>query len=183
MTVFVSLFRGINVGGRHKVKMEELKNLHEALGLRDVVPYIQSGNVLFVTSASDAADSAQLGKQIEDAFAKSFGFHAEVIVRSSAELSSAIEKNPFQGQQDKASKWVVVIFLAACPDRAAQEALRKAYTGPEEFFVIGKEIYVYYSGGIGRSKLTLSLIERMLKTTGTARNWNTVLQLRELMQR
>jgi uncharacterized protein (DUF1697 family) len=182
MTVFVSLFRGINVGGRHKVSMDELKGLHEALGLRDVVPYIQSGNVVFVTNASDGADSAQLGKQIEDAFEKSLGFHAEVIVRSAVELSSIIEKNPFQGQQDKESKWVVVVFLATRPDRLAQEALRSAYTGPEEFFVIGKELYVYYAEGIGRSRLTLSFIERKLKTTGTARNWNTILQLQKLMQ-
>ena len=161
--------------------MDELKSLHEALGLQNVVPYIQSGNVVFVTS--DSADSAQLGKQIEDAFEKSFGFHAEVIVRSAAELSSIIEQNPFQGQQDKASKWVVVIFLATRPDHQAQEALRCAYTGPEEFFITGKELYVYYAAGIGRSKLTLSFIERKLKTTGTARNWNTILQLQELMRR
>ncbi|HEY7414403.1 MAG TPA: DUF1697 domain-containing protein [Ktedonobacteraceae bacterium] len=179
MTAFVALFRGINVGGR-KVKMDKLKDLHESLGLRHVKSHIQSGNILFT---SDSADSTQLGKQIEDVFAQSFGFHSDVIVRSSAELSSIIDKNPFQGQQDKKSQWVVVIFLAACPDDIAREALLKAYTGPEELFVIGKELYVYYAEGIGRSKLTLSFIERKLKTIGTARNWNTILQLQELIQR
>ncbi|HKV00795.1 MAG TPA: DUF1697 domain-containing protein, partial [Ktedonobacteraceae bacterium] len=82
MTAFVSLFRGINVGGRHKIRMDELKDLHESLGLRDVLPYIQSGNVLF---KSEDTDSARLRKQIEDGFEKRFGFHVEIIVRTSAE--------------------------------------------------------------------------------------------------
>src|SRR5436190_10302016 len=113
MTAFVSLFRGINVGGHHKIRMDELKELHESLGLRDVLPYIQSGNVVF---QSDDGDVARLRKEIEDGFEKKFGFHVEVIVRTSAELREIIEKNPFQGQQSKESKWVAVMFLATRPD-------------------------------------------------------------------
>lgn len=180
MTSFVSLFRGINVGGHHQIKMNELKELHESLGLRDVVPYIQSGNVVFI---SDDADPVQLQKDIEDGVEKRFGFHAEVIVRTSAELRDIIENNPFQGQPGKESKWVVVMFLAASSDNTAQEDLLKTYGGPEELFFIGKEVYIYYPNGIGRSKLSGSFIEKKLKTVGTARNWNTILKLQELMQR
>jgi len=179
MTAFVSLFRGINVGGHHKIRMDELKDLHESLGLRDVLPYIQSGNVVF---KSDDADLARLRKQIEDGFEKKFGFHVEIIVRTSAELRDIIDKNPFQSQQSKESKWVVVMFLAARPDNTAQEELLKTYVGPEELFIIGKELYIYYTHGIGRSKLSHSFIEKKLKTFGTARNWNTILQLQELIQ-
>lgn len=179
MTAFVSLFRGINVGGHHKVRMSELKDLHESLGLRDVLPYIQSGNVIF---QSDDADMARLQKQIEDSFEKKFDFHAEVIVRNSAELRDIIANNPFQGQQGKESKWVVVMFLAARPGNTAQEDLLKTYVGPEELFIIDKELYIYYANGIGRSKLSNSFIEKKLKTFGTARNWNTILQLQELIQ-
>ncbi len=179
MTAFVSLFRDINVGGNHKIKMDELKEMHESLGLRDVLPYIQSGNVVFT---SDDADVARLRRQIEDGFEKKFGFHAEVIIRTSAELRDIIEKNPFQSQQSKESKWVVVLFLAARPDETAQEDLLKTYVGPEELFIIGKEVYIYYPQGIGRSKLSHSLIEKKLKTFGTARNWNTILQLQKLLQ-
>ncbi len=179
MTAFVSLFRGINVGGHHKIRMDELKDMHESLGLRDVLPYIQSGNVVFT---SDDADVARLQKQIEDGFEKNFGFHVEVIIRTSAELRDIIEKNPFQSQQSKESKWVVVLFLAARPDNTAQEDLLKTYVGPEELFIIGKEVYIYYTNGIGRSKLSHSFIEKKLKTFGTARNWNTILQLLERIQ-
>ena len=179
MTAFVSLFRGINVGGQHKVKMDELKALHEALGFKDVCSYIQSGNVVFT---SDEADVARLRRHIEDGFEKKFGFHVEVFVRTSAELRDVIDKNPFQSQQSKESKWVVVLFLAACPDETAQEDLLKTYVGPEEVFINVRELYIYYTDGIGRSKLSGSFIEKKLKTLGTARNWNTILQLQELMR-
>src|SRR5436853_4033618 len=109
MTTFVSLFRGFNVGGHQAVRMDELKDLHESLGLRDVVTYIQSGNVVFT---GDDADLAQLPAQIEDGFAQKFGFHVKVMVRTSAQLRDIIENNPFQDQPMKESKWVVVMFLA-----------------------------------------------------------------------
>jgi len=180
MTAFVSLFRGINVGGHHGVRMDELKGVYEALGLQDVFSYIQSGNVVF---KSDDANVAQLRRQIEDGFEERFGFHAEVFVRSSAEFREIIEKNPFLGQQSKESNWVVVLFLAARPDDTAQEDLLRSYVGPEEIFFSGEEVYIYYTNGIGRSKLSLSLIEKKLKTFGTARNWNTMLQLQKLIER
>ena len=179
MTAFVSLFRGINVGGHHKIRMDELKDVHEVLGFKDVFPYIQSGNVVFT---SDDTDVAQLRRHIEDGFEQKFGFHVEVIVRTSAELREIIENNPFQSQPGKESKWVVVLFLAGCPDDRAQEDLLKTYVGPEELFIIGKEVYIYYPNGIGRSKLSHSLMEKKLKTVGTARNWNTILQLQKLIQ-
>src|SRR5437667_9866318 len=108
MTAFVSLLRGINVGGHHKIRMDELKDLHEALGFKDVLPYIQSGNVVFT---SDDADVARLRRQIEDGFEQKFGFHVEVIIRTSAELRDIIDKNPLQSQESKESKWIVVLFL------------------------------------------------------------------------
>jgi uncharacterized protein (DUF1697 family) len=179
MTAFVSLFRGINVGGR-VVRMAELKALHEALGLKDTLTYIQSGNVIFT---SDDTSPAQLEQQIEESFAAQFGFRSAVMVRSAAELDAIIEKSPFQGQSGKAPNWIVVMFLTSSPEDGALEALRSAYHGPEEIVLISKELYLYYPDGIGRSKLTNSLIEKRLKTAGTARNWNTVLQLQKMLQR
>src|SRR5256714_14514906 len=156
MTRFVSLFRGINVGGNHPIRMGELKDLHESLGLKDVVTYIQSGNVVFT---SDDADLAQLPRHIEDGFAQKFGFHVKVMVRTSAELRDIISNNPFQNQPMKESKWVVVVFLATRPESTALEDLQKTYVGPEELCLIGQELYIYYTNGIGRSKLTGTLIE------------------------
>ncbi len=180
MTTCVSLFRGINVGGHQAVRMDELKDLHASLGFKDVVTYIQSGNVVF---SSDDADLAQLPKDIEDGFAQKFGFRVQVMVRTAAEFREIMENNPFQNQSMREPKWVIVLFLATRPDRTALEDLQKAYAGPEEFYLTGQELYVYYANGIGRSKLTLSLLEKKLKTQGTARNWNTILQLQKMIQR
>ena len=180
MTPCVSLFRGINVGGNRIVPMNELKTLHEALGFRDVVTYIQSGNVVF---SSDETDPAQLASQIEENFAQKFGFRSQVIVRTLVELEETIVNNPFQNSPEKESKWVLVLFLATRPQSSALEDLKNSYSGPEEMYLIGQELFVYYPDGVGRSKLTLPLIEKKLKTAGTGRNWNTVLRLRDMMQR
>ncbi len=179
MTGFVSLLRGINVGGNRKIRMDDLKALYESLGFKDVIPYIQSGNVVF---HSDDTDKARIRRHIEDGIEKQFGFHVEVIIRTSAELSEIIDKNPFQGQESKESKWVVVMFLATDPASTAQEDIQKTYTGPEELYITGQEVYIYYPEGIGRSKLSNNFLEKKLKTVGTARNWNTVLQLQKMLQ-
>lgn len=179
MTIFVSLFRGINVGGNRLVKMTDLKVLHETLGLRNVITYIQSGNVVFT---SDDTDALYLQRDIENLFEEKFGFHSHVMVRSSSELQEIITKNPFQGQDNRESKWIAVIFLATPPDNSAQGALLDSYNGPEEIFILGKEVYIYYPEGIGRSKLTQTLLDKKLKTNGTARNWNTILKLQEVAE-
>jgi len=178
MTRFVSLFRGINVGGYQKVRMDDLKALHTSLGLRDVVTYIQSGNVVFT---GDDEDTAQLQRRIEDSFAQNFSFSVKVVVRTSAELQDMIANNPFRDQPTKEPKHILVLFLTNRPESTALTDLQQVYSGPEELYLIGQELFVYYPDGIGRSKLTLPLIEKKLKASGTGRNWNTVLQLQKMM--
>ncbi len=177
MTIYISLFRGINVGGNHPVKMTELKALHELLGLRNVVTYIQSGNVIFT---SDTIDTLQLERDIEKAFSDKFGFHSHTVVRSLSDIQSIIANTPFQHSHDKESKWIAVLFLVTSAAVNALEEIRKVYNGPEEIVILGKEAYIYYPEGMGRSKLTPALLEKKLGTSSTARNWNTVLKLQEL---
>lgn len=179
MTRYVSLFRGINVGGNQLVKMDALKELHRSLNLQDIQTYIQSGNVVFT---SDNPDVAQIQKDIEDGFAQKFGFQVKVMLRTAGEFNKMIENNPFQNQPVRESRWVVAIFLASDPISTALEDIQKTYTGPEEIHIIGKETFIYYPEGQGRSKLTNTFLEKKLKTSGTARNWNTVLRLQKLME-
>ncbi len=180
MATFVALFRGINVGGNQTVRMDELKALHEALGFKEVISYINSGNVVF---RADDAGTAQLAGQIEEAFAQKFGFRVNVMVRTPSEMQEIIANNPFQNQLSKEPNRVVVLFLASRPERTGLEELRQAYSGPEEFYLNGQELYIYYPEGQGRSKLTVPLLEKKLKTSGTGRNLNTVLKLLELSHR
>lgn len=180
MTRCVSLFRGINVGGNQIVRMEALKGLHASLGLRDVQTYIQSGNVVFT---SDNTDVGEIQKEIEEGFAPTFGFAVKVMVRTASELNAIIENNPFQNQPLREPKWIVVMFLESNPVSTALEDIQETYAGPEEIHIIGKEAFIYYPEGMGRSKLTNTLLEKKLKTAGTARNWNTVLKLQNMMER
>lgn len=173
MAKFVSLFRAINVGKR-QVKMEALKQLHEALGLTNVSSYLQTGNILFETCE---ATSNNLAQTLTSEFEKMFGFYSAVMVRSAAELKELETKNPFAHQGEKQAKWYLVMFLADAPDKEICENLLSNYLGPEEIQIIGKEIYIYYTQGVGTSKLTNVLIEKKLKTVGTGRNWNTVAKL------
>lgn len=180
MTTFVSLFRGINVGGQRIVPMKDLKELYDSLDFTDVVTYIQSGNVV---CNSDDRDMVQVSQRIEASFAAKFGFHSNVIVRTAAELMATIERNPFQDQPEKISKFLLVLFLAAQPASTALEDIHQAYTGPEELHLAGRELFIYYPDGMGRSKLSHTLLEKKLKIAATGRNWNTVLQLQKLAQR
>ena len=180
MATYVSLFKAINVGGNRLVKMAALKEMHEALGLQNVSIYLQTGNVVF---EGDDTEPAQLAETIATEFEKRFGFRSDVMVRTAAELKEIFDNNPFRNQPEKETKWVAVIFLTAQPDPQAQQALHNNYKGPEELFVMGQELYVYYPDGVGRSKLTTAVIEKNLKVAGTGRNWNTVTKLWEMAQR
>jgi uncharacterized protein (DUF1697 family) len=179
MTRCVSLFRGINVGGNQIVRMDALKGLHTSLGLRDVQTYIQSGNVVFT---SDSEDVAQIQKSIEDGFAQSFDFSVKVMVRTASQLNAIIENNPFHNQPLKETNRILTMFLESYPVSTALEDIQNSYNGPEEIHIIGQEAFIYYSEGMGRSKLTTSLLEKKMKTAGTARNWNTVLKLKSMME-
>src|SRR5207237_8032580 len=120
---------------------------------------------------------------IEYRFTQQFRRLSEVMVQTSNESKDIVDNNPFQNQSMKESKWVVVMFLATRPDSRAQEDLEKTYVSPEELCIIGKEVYIYYPNGIGRSKLSNTFLEKKLKIAGTGRNWNTILQLQKLIQR
>ncbi len=174
----VSLFRGINVGGNQLVRMDALKALHTSLGLGEVQTYIQSGNVVF---SCDSTDTVQIQKDISVGFAQTFGFTVKVMIRTASQLNAIIEHNPFQNQPAKELNRIMAIFLESDPSSTALDDIQKSYTGPEEIHIIGQEAFIYYPEGMGRSKLTNTLLEKKLKTAGTARNWNTVLKLQQMM--
>jgi uncharacterized protein (DUF1697 family) len=177
-TQYVALFRGINVGGHHSIRMDELKRLHESLGMQDVLSFIQSGNIIFRSTGPE--DTARLVTQIEDAFEKRFGFQSKVLVRTGPELTTIIAGRYFEGWDSLDPRKLVVMFMSAVPGDREQRDLLQSASGPEELKFSGAELYIYYPDGMGRSRLSNGVIEKKLKTLGTARNWNTVLQLQKL---
>ncbi|MCI0713399.1 MAG: DUF1697 domain-containing protein [Chloroflexi bacterium] len=179
MPVFISLLRGINVGGNKKINMAELRTLYESLGLREAQTLLQTGNVIFET---DITDREQLIAHIEKGIEDAYGFHSDIIIRTVDELIAAVEAHLFSEEQLADPKKIVVMFLSDEPEADAIHKLKTGYSGPEEMFFSGKEAYLYYPDGMGRSQLSYALIERRLKTSGTVRNWNTTNKLRTLAE-
>jgi uncharacterized protein (DUF1697 family) len=178
MTVHVSLLRAVNVGGSGLIKMDALREAYESVGLADVRTLLQSGNVLF---RSGLTDRQRLAKRIMQEIERRFDRHVEVIVRTLVEVATVVERGPVLSPRADKSK-LLVMFLSAVPDAAAQEALKQWHKSKEleELLELrGPEIYLYYPNGVGRSKLTSAVIESKLDTSGTARNWNTLIKLVE----
>ena len=171
MAVLISMLRGVNLGPHNRIKMDELRALYESLKLADARSYVQSGNVIFRTKEKN---SPQLAKKIQTGIQKKFGCCPEVILRTSEELQSAIAANPFPEQTKSEPSKVLVTFLAAEPPRDAEANLQKFQDLPEKLHLKGRELYIYFPNGAGRSRLPWSAVEKFLKVTGTARNWNSV---------
>ncbi len=177
MSVVISLLRGINVGGNHKIKMDALRDLYASLDLRDVQTHVQSGNVVFRTKERNLA---RLTKRIEDAIEQAFGFHSNVIVRTRAEWSDVIARNPFAKRTGIEPSKLLVTFLGGFPEAEALKKLHAIKADPEELHINGRELYIYFPDGVGRTKLPWASIEKILKVPGTARNWTSVVKMIEI---
>jgi uncharacterized protein (DUF1697 family) len=154
--------------------MPELRALIEELGHTDVATLVQSGNVVFTARARPATLEKQLSEAIED----KLGVASKVVVRTRDELAAAIEANPFAVPDDP--KNLHVTFLGGKPDAAALEKLDDADLAPDELELRGREIYILYANGMGRSELAKRLGRAKLGVTATDRNWNTVTKLLEM---
>ena len=174
MPVVISMLRGVNVGAHNRVKMDALCAVYQSLKLNDCRSYVQSGNVIFRAKEKNLT---ALAKKIEDAIEGKFGFRARVILRTTAEMRQAMAANPFAGRRDVEPGKLLVTFLAAEPGAEARSALADFKAYPEELHLIGRELYIYFPDGAGRSKLPWAKAEQWLKTAGTARNWNSVTKM------
>jgi uncharacterized protein (DUF1697 family) len=180
MAVIISMLRGINVGGHNKIKMEALRALYESLKLRDTQTYVQSGNVVFRT---DERDMPRLAKRIEDGIERKFGFRPDAILRTSAEMREVIAKNPFAKRRGIEPGKLLVSFLASDPGAESREKVRQMKCDPEELRIEGREIYIYFPNGMGRSKLPWAALDKTLKTPVTGRNWNSVTKMLEMAEK
>ena len=174
--VNVALLRGINVGGKNRLRMKELIALFVDAGCDDVRTYIQSGNVVFRTGP---AVGEEISSIISASILSRFGYRVPVITRTAREFQEIVRANPFVKAGAEADK-LHVIFLAELPDGAQVEALDPDRSPGDEFAVQGREIYLYCPNGVARTKLTNSYFDSRLSTTSTTRNWRTVQRLLEL---
>ncbi len=182
MPTHLALLRGINVGGRNRVAMAELRAVFEALGCTDVATYIQSGNVVF---SGGEQDRVALTQRLQRAIVDHLGIPSSVVVLTRAEVAATVANNPFGDEADP--RRVHVVFHRDEPDEqliadvaAARRGARES-GGGDEAVVVGRCLYLHTPDGFGRSQLAERLTRRRADA-GTARNWATVTRLLAMLE-
>jgi uncharacterized protein (DUF1697 family) len=178
MAVHIALLRAVNVGGR-SLKMGELVAFARDLGFTNPRTLLQSGNLVF--ECGDRGDAA-LEKRLEAEAEARFGFQTDFMVRSTGEWAEMMTSNPFCDEAREDPSHLLVMPLKTAPPEGAIETLRTAIKGRERVELIGRDAYLVYPDGIGRSKLTIGVVEKALGMRGTGRNWNTVVKLAEMAE-
>jgi uncharacterized protein (DUF1697 family) len=172
----VALLRGVNVGGNNLIAMADLCGLLENLGFSRGRSLLQSGNLVFEAKGRTAAELERL---LEAETEKRFKRSVDYFVRSPEEWKKLVERNPFPRESKDDPSHLLVQFLKRAPKPADAKSL-EAWTGPERVRTDGKQAYIAYPDGIGRSKLTAAVLEKKLGS-GTGRNWNTIRKLSGLL--
>lgn len=173
-TVFVVLFRGINVGGNKVAKMETLRTALVDAGFGSVATYIQSGNVVLTSEMT----TTEVAPAIERLFLDTFGFASRPTVRTADAWRDIAAGNPFpEGAEDH--KKLHAVLLDGHPEADALDRLREKATSTERLEVGDGVLYLFTPDGFGKSKLVAAL-EKTLGVPATARNWRTVQTLLEM---
>jgi uncharacterized protein (DUF1697 family) len=172
----VALLRAVNVGGRNRIAMADLRELLEGLGYGEVRTHLQSGNAVFTAAGTPPERMAQ---KIERALADELGLAAKVLVRTRAELERVVSENPLLDVASDHAR-LLVTFLSDAPAREALSRLAPADFEPDVFAFGEREIYVWYPDGVRATRLSNAFWERRLGVVATGRNWNTVTRLLEL---
>lgn len=172
---YVAFLRGINVGGKNKVKMETLREVCAALGFKNVKTYINSGNVIFETAQNN---DKKLAEQLEKAIEKEFALNIKVMVRSRSKIEEILKNNPFDGQFEN-EKDLHVFFLDEELPAEKRELLLSNNNENEQYFVQTREIFCLLRVGVLDSLMGKDYIGKKLKVSATARNWRTVNKILE----
>lgn len=172
----IALLRGINVGGKNRLPMADLRSMAANLGFSDAATYLQSGNLVLPNVAPDRADVATV---VTDEIRRVCGLEVPVITRTASEWARVVADNPFPEAAGDGTK-LHVVFL----DGPATDAVRRfdsaAYL-PEALAVAESDVYLSLPNGMGRSKLAAALARVDNASAGTTRNWKTVMALSELV--
>lgn len=177
-STYVALLRAVNLGGVTQLSMGRLRALLEAEGFDGVRTLLQSGNAIF---AAAGTDGGALERRLERRIEREFGRRTEVFVRSEREWRGIQERNPFVDVARDDPQRLQMALLKATPPTEAWERLRASIPGRERVEGRGREAYLVYPDGVGRSKLTTARIESALGTRITSRNWNTVGRIAEAL--
>lgn len=176
----IAILRGINVGGKRKILMVDLKSLFEEIGYSEISTYIQSGNVIF--TSADKSDEKEMANRIEKAIEEKFGFEVPVIVRTAKDLQKTLSNNPYYKDGEMDISPLHITFLAQNPSGESLDKIKTFDFPPDKYTIEGKDVFIYCEGKYHQSRLTNNFFENKLKVKATTRNLKTVKKLCELSQ-
>ncbi|GLC30113.1 DUF1697 domain-containing protein [Clostridium omnivorum] len=180
MTVYIALLRGINVGGKNIIKMADLRQVFESIGLCEVKTYIQSGNVLFKSNEAEEV----LCNKIEHEIEAVFGTSVKVILRTAAELEQIILNCPFskdeviEAEAVSDAESLYVALLAHSPLKEKLQCIDVYRSESDKYNIVGRDVYLLFNNSIRNSKLANNLYKLDVPTT--VRNWKTLSKLHAL---
>ncbi|AFM03688.1 hypothetical protein Fleli_1252 [Bernardetia litoralis DSM 6794] len=187
MTKYISILRGINVGGKRKILMKDLKELYHNLGFLNVETYIQSGNVIFDSDFNSELDRNKISNKIEKAIFEKYAFEVPVILRTKEELLHIQSLNPFIQSEKEEGNLINNLHLTFLESIPMAENIEKSKEieskTTDKFEIIENNIFIFCNDKYHTSKLTNNFFEKKLKTKATTRNWKTIKKLGELISK
>lgn len=170
MKTYIVLLRGINVSGKNKLPMQDLRNLLNDLEFQNVQTYIQSGNIILTSDY----DKLIVCKKIKDGILEKFGYDVPVLARTVKEWEEVVANYPYPTEN---SKIVAFVFLN---QKTKETQIEVKGIKEDEYQIDNDGIYIYCPSGFGNTKISNNLFERKLKVTATTRNYRTTMKLLEL---
>ena len=170
MKKYIILLRGINVSGKNKILMVDLRELLAILNFQNVQTYIQSGNIILESDLEKNVICNIIKKGIKD----KFGFDVPVIVRTNVELKKVIENYPFSIENEK------IVAFSFLNKVSKETAIEVKNIGEDKYKIVNDVVYLFCPSGFGKTKLTNNIIEKKLNVIATTRNLRTTLKLLEL---
>jgi len=177
MKTYISILRGINVGGKNLIKMNSLKEMYEGLGFLNVKTYIQSGNVVFQSVETNLKELEML---ISDGILNRFTFNVPVFVREVSELKGILVQNPFLKEIEEDISKLHLTFLSKSPEKPFVDSIGNSSYLPDKYFITEKTVYLFCPNGYGKTKLNNNFFENKLKVKATTRNLRTLMELVKL---
>ncbi len=179
MTTYISILRGINVGGKRKILMSDLKVIYQKLGFTKATTYIQSGNVIF--QAKKNLSIQEIEEAIKRAIQKEYNYDVPVLVRTTESIKNTMKINPFLKDENIAIERLYLTFLAENISVEKLENIKNIDTGNDRYLIIDKDVFICCSTKYSDSKLTNNFFETKLKVRATTRNWKTITKLVEII--
>lgn len=180
METYISLLRGINVGGKKPIKMKALEELYEKIGFKNITTYLQSGNLVF---RADSRALVEMEEIIKDEIKRTYDYDVEVMVFNGLGFKNKMMKNPFLRDETKEETYFHVSFLSSKPESFDGEFMNSKLQKGEALYYGEDCIYLYCPQGYGKTKLSNNFFEKKLKVSATTRNWKTVKALIKIVEK